>query len=74
MGDDGSRFQPSILTAVAIDRDKNSQQAVKWAVDHLLINTSRIILIHVRQRPASGTCRYPSFSLLFQLFRNAATN
>ncbi|MQL94437.1 hypothetical protein Taro_027092 [Colocasia esculenta] len=39
-------------TAVAIDRDKNSQQAVKWAVDHLLINTPLIVLVHVRN-PAS---------------------
>ncbi|XP_048443153.1 U-box domain-containing protein 35-like [Pyrus x bretschneideri] len=43
-GDPGS-------TVVAIDRDKNSQLAVKWAVDYLLSNrTSHCILIHVRSR------------------------
>ncbi|XP_050101792.1 U-box domain-containing protein 52-like isoform X1 [Malus sylvestris] len=43
-GDPGS-------TVVAIDRDKNSQLAVKWAVDNLLSNrTSHCILIHVRNR------------------------
>ncbi|KAK9923683.1 hypothetical protein M0R45_032089 [Rubus argutus] len=39
-------------TVVAIDKDKNSQWAVKWAVDNLLsINrTSNCILIHVRNQ------------------------
>ncbi|KAL0905937.1 hypothetical protein M5K25_024390 [Dendrobium thyrsiflorum] len=36
-------------TAVAIDKDKNSQHAVKWAVDHL-INARIIVLIHVRSK------------------------
>ncbi|KAF8401030.1 hypothetical protein HHK36_014333 [Tetracentron sinense] len=36
------------FTAVAIDKDKNSQFAVKWAIDHLLLNNPNIILIHVR--------------------------
>lgn len=39
------------LTAVAIDKDKNSHSAVKWAVDNLLIsNSSQIILVHVRNQ------------------------
>ncbi|KAG9451802.1 hypothetical protein H6P81_004706 [Aristolochia fimbriata] len=46
-------------TAVAIDRDKNSQHAVKWAVDHLLINNPHIILIHVRNKNAIA----PGFSM-----------
>ncbi|KAK6284350.1 hypothetical protein POUND7_003302 [Theobroma cacao] len=42
---------PSI-TAVAIDRDRNSQLAVKWAVDNLLNNNtgSQCILVHVRSQ------------------------
>ncbi|CAO2170419.1 unnamed protein product [Urochloa humidicola] len=36
---------PAIV--VAIDRDRNSQLAVKWVVDHLLSNASHIILLHV---------------------------
>ncbi|RWW18896.1 hypothetical protein GW17_00017088 [Ensete ventricosum] len=39
------------LPVVAVDKDKNSQQAMKWAVDHLLINTNSIILVHVRTQP-----------------------
>ncbi|KAI0515507.1 hypothetical protein KFK09_008172 [Dendrobium nobile] len=34
---------------VAIDRDKNSLQAVKWTVDHLLINNYTIVFLHVRR-------------------------
>lgn len=37
-------------TAVAIDKDKPSQYAARWAIDHLLNSSQHIILIHVRQR------------------------
>nr|CAB3446120.1 unnamed protein product [Digitaria exilis] len=33
---------------VAVDRDKNSQQAAKWAVDKLLSRGSTLQLVHVR--------------------------
>ncbi|CAO2203820.1 unnamed protein product [Urochloa humidicola] len=36
---------PAIV--VAIDRDRNSQLAVKWVVDHLLSSASHVILLHV---------------------------
>uniref|UniRef100_A0A0D9VDU1 RING-type E3 ubiquitin transferase n=1 Tax=Leersia perrieri TaxID=77586 RepID=A0A0D9VDU1_9ORYZ len=35
-------------TVVAVDRDKNSQQAAKWAVDKLLARGSVLQLVHVR--------------------------
>uniref|UniRef100_A0A6N2MCU6 RING-type E3 ubiquitin transferase n=1 Tax=Salix viminalis TaxID=40686 RepID=A0A6N2MCU6_SALVM len=35
------------LVAVAIDRDKNSQIALKWAIDNLLVKGQTVILIHV---------------------------
>ncbi|KAL6888233.1 hypothetical protein ACP4OV_009259 [Aristida adscensionis] len=35
-------------TIVAVDRDKNSQQAAKWAVDRLLTRGSTLQLVHVR--------------------------
>ncbi|GER45034.1 kinase family protein [Striga asiatica] len=35
------------LTAVAIDRDKNSQHAVRWAVENLELKDKFIILVHV---------------------------
>lgn len=37
---------PSIV--VAIDRDKSSQFAVKWAVDNLLVSNPNVTLVHVR--------------------------
>ncbi|KAF9616982.1 hypothetical protein IFM89_033052 [Coptis chinensis] len=38
------------ITAVAIDKDKHSQAAVKWTVDNLLSDTPHLMLIHVRIR------------------------
>ncbi|ONK66467.1 uncharacterized protein A4U43_C06F8410, partial [Asparagus officinalis] len=40
-------------TAVAIDNDKNAQQAVKWTVDNLLSNNERLTLIHVCLKTAA---------------------
>ncbi|CAL5387562.1 unnamed protein product [Camellia sinensis] len=38
---------------VAIDKDKGSQYALKWAIDHLLSRGQNVTLIHVKQRPSS---------------------
>ncbi|KAM7254323.1 hypothetical protein ACFE04_032005 [Oxalis oulophora] len=35
------------LVAVAIDKDKNSQHALKWAIDNLLTRKQTVILIHI---------------------------
>jgi hypothetical protein len=37
-------------TSVAIDKDKNSQHAVRWAVDNLASNNSVLVLIHVKHK------------------------
>lgn len=39
--------------AVAIDKDKSSQQALKWTVDHLLTKGQALTLLHVKQNPSS---------------------
>ncbi|ONM40745.1 Protein kinase protein with adenine nucleotide alpha hydrolase-like domain [Zea mays] len=39
--------QPAPVIVVAIDRDRNSQLAAKWVVDHLLSGASQIVLLHV---------------------------
>lgn len=46
----GSIRQPEghVETAVAIDSDKNSQSAVKWAVENLLKKNPNCVIIHVR--------------------------
>lgn len=36
------------MVAVAIDKDKGSQAALKWAVDHLLGKGKSVTLIHVK--------------------------
>ncbi|XP_058068614.1 U-box domain-containing protein 52-like [Magnolia sinica] len=38
------------IVAVAIDKDKGSQYALKWAVDHLLSKGQTVTLVHVTQR------------------------
>uniref|UniRef100_A0A0D9V296 RING-type E3 ubiquitin transferase n=1 Tax=Leersia perrieri TaxID=77586 RepID=A0A0D9V296_9ORYZ len=45
---------PSSTIVVAIDRDRNSQLAVKWVVDHLLSGASHIILLHVAVHPLAA--------------------
>ncbi|KAH9665050.1 protein kinase domain-containing protein [Citrus sinensis] len=50
------------ITAVAIDADKSSQYAVKWAVDNLLNESSQYVLLHVRNH-SSNPRKY--FSILF---------
>ncbi|KAK1270677.1 U-box domain-containing protein 52 [Acorus gramineus] len=47
---DEDRYSIAATSAVAIDRDKNSQHAFKWAADNLMINSPYIILIHVHNR------------------------
>ncbi|KAK8550402.1 hypothetical protein V6N12_039113 [Hibiscus sabdariffa] len=41
---------PVNTTAVAIDKDKNSPHAVRWAIDYLVISNPFIILIHVKHK------------------------
>ncbi|KAK4412647.1 U-box domain-containing protein 52 [Sesamum alatum] len=41
-------------TVVAIDKDKNSSMAVRWAIDNLLVFNRTLILIHVRTRYGGG--------------------
>ncbi|GAB2286476.1 hypothetical protein Dimus_020875 [Dionaea muscipula] len=41
--------------AVAIDKDKGSQCAVKWAADNLIGRGQTVTLIHVKQKPAVPT-------------------
>lgn len=38
----------SRMVAVAVDKDKNSEYAVKWALDRLVVKGETLVLIHVR--------------------------
>ncbi|KAI4316193.1 hypothetical protein L6164_024197 [Bauhinia variegata] len=50
------------LVAVAIDKDKGSQNALKWAIDHLLMRGSTVILLHVKIKAitSSASLQIPS--------------
>ncbi|KAG5226246.1 U-box domain-containing protein [Salix suchowensis] len=39
--------------AVAIDKDKTSQHALKWTVDQFLTRGQTLTLLHIKQKPAS---------------------
>ena len=39
--------------AVAIDKDKSSQHALKWTVDHLLTRGQALTLLHIKQNSSS---------------------
>ncbi|KAK6912395.1 Protein kinase domain [Dillenia turbinata] len=57
------------LVAVAIDKDKGSRNALKWAIDHLLSRGQTVILVHVKPK-ASAT----SASLLSRMNPIADSN
>lgn len=44
--------------AVAIDKDRGSQHALKWAVDNLLGKGKSVTLLHVKQKPPSSSGLY----------------
>lgn len=44
------------LVAVAIDKDKSSQSALKWALDNVVTRGQTLTLIHVNTRPS---CKMP---------------
>ncbi|CAH2061248.1 unnamed protein product [Thlaspi arvense] len=56
------------IVAVAIDKDKSSQHALKWAVDHLLQRGQSVILVHVKLRPSplNGSSLHASSAKLSQ--------
>ncbi|KAF9662355.1 hypothetical protein SADUNF_Sadunf18G0044300 [Salix dunnii] len=53
-------------TSVAIDKDKNSQHAVRWAVDNLASNNSVLVLIHVKHKNHQYR-RHPLSFLIFEM-------
>nr|CAD1827877.1 unnamed protein product [Ananas comosus var. bracteatus] len=42
------------LVAVAIDKDKGSQNALKWAIDNLVTKGQTLVLVHVNTKCNSG--------------------
>ncbi|KAH7524248.1 U-box domain-containing protein 52 [Ziziphus jujuba] len=59
------------LVAVAIDKDKNSQNALKWTIDNLLQRNQTVILIHVKLKTpsySSMTSISSSYSKFSQMY------
>ncbi|RWW32391.1 hypothetical protein GW17_00002928 [Ensete ventricosum] len=50
---DGPAASP--LVAVAIDRDKNSQGAFRWALDNVVTRGQTLTLVHVNTKPSMGS-------------------
>ncbi|XP_048134288.1 U-box domain-containing protein 52 [Rhodamnia argentea] len=48
------------LVAVAIDKDKGSQNALKWAIDNLLARGQTVVLVHVKLKSLPSTPSGPS--------------
>uniref|UniRef100_A0A0D3D071 RING-type E3 ubiquitin transferase n=1 Tax=Brassica oleracea var. oleracea TaxID=109376 RepID=A0A0D3D071_BRAOL len=40
------RVDNGIVTVIAIDKDKNSQHALKWAVENILVDSPNCVLLH----------------------------
>ncbi|WOG81319.1 hypothetical protein DCAR_0100465 [Daucus carota subsp. sativus] len=52
------------LIAVAIDRDKGSQGAMKWAVDAILSKGQTVLLVHVKLKSPASSNSSPSLPTL----------
>ncbi|VVA91663.1 unnamed protein product [Arabis nemorensis] len=42
------------VTAIAIDKDKNSQHALKWAIENIVVDSPNCILLHVQTKLRIG--------------------
>lgn len=57
------------LVAVAIDKDKASQHAIKWATENLLSKGQTVILIHVIPRSSTNSCMFAIFHAYYVCMR-----
>ncbi|KAG5410053.1 hypothetical protein IGI04_006372 [Brassica rapa subsp. trilocularis] len=51
------RIDNGLITAIAIDKDKNSQHALKWAIENILVDSPHCVLLHVQ--PKGIACSLP---------------
>ena len=49
----------NVTTAIAIDKDKNSESAVRWAIDNLVKKVATVILVHVKTTQSLQSSRCP---------------
>ncbi|CAN8312388.1 unnamed protein product [Cochlearia groenlandica] len=54
MGRRGKGNDTKSVTVIAIDKDKNSQHALKWAVENIILDSPNCILLHVQTKLRIG--------------------
>lgn len=64
---EGERRDESVV--IAIDRDKGSQAALKWAVDNLLTPGETLTLVHVRVKQTLTNNGMITVMLINYMFR-----
>ncbi|KAH0897735.1 hypothetical protein HID58_047303 [Brassica napus] len=47
------RVDNGLITAIAIDKDKNSQHALKWALENIVVDSPHCVLLHVQPKGIS---------------------
>ncbi|EXC12822.1 U-box domain-containing protein 35 [Morus notabilis] len=52
-GGGGGGEKKEEVVVVAIDKDKSSQYALKWTVDHLITRGQTVVLLHIKNRASS---------------------
>ncbi|KAL2932796.1 U-box domain-containing protein 52 [Bienertia sinuspersici] len=67
-GNAGKKGEDHGLVAVAIDKDKGSQYAIRWAIDHLVGRGRPIVLIHVTSGSSFGGSILHSFFFFLRCF------
>ncbi|KAM6570584.1 hypothetical protein CsatB_018569 [Cannabis sativa] len=62
------------IVAVAIDKDKSSQYALKWTVDHLITKGQTITLLHVKHKASSVPNPFGHFISVHEVSEDVARN
>ncbi|KAJ0229227.1 Uncharacterized protein HA466_0317890 [Hirschfeldia incana] len=44
------RVDNGLITAIAVDKDKNSQHALKWALENIAADSTHCVLLHVKPK------------------------
>ncbi|GER42036.1 kinase [Striga asiatica] len=69
IGQKGEKKNKVEMVVVAIDKDKGSQAALKWAVDNLLGKGKSVTLLHVKLKTSSAPAPFSQSKELFLPFR-----
>ncbi|CAH2066975.1 unnamed protein product [Thlaspi arvense] len=62
------RVDNGVITAIAIDKDKNSQHALKWAVENIVVDAPQCILLHVQQGNTGAHLQHDTQDEVYEFF------